>query len=111
MSILIRLLITAGSLILVAYVVPGIHVASFLYALLVALVLGFLNIFVKPILVFLTLPATMLTLGLFMFVINAFVFMMADWLLVGFSVNGFLPALLGSLGVSIVSTLVSKVLT
>ena len=111
MSTLIHILITAGALVVVSYLLPGIHVVSFQYAILVASVLGLLNIFVKPIIVFLTLPATILTLGLFLFVVNAIIFMIASWLLPGFVVDGFVPALLGSLIVSIISTIGAKVLT
>lgn len=111
MSTLIHILITAGALVVVSYLLPGIHVVSFQYAILVASVLGLLNIFVKPIIVFLTLPATILTLGLFLFVVNAIIFMIASSLLSGFVVDGFVPALLGSLIVSIISTIGAKVLT
>lgn len=105
MKIIIRILITAGALLLVSYFIPGIEVASFYTAIIVALVLGLLNIFVKPLLVILTLPVTILTLGLFLFVINALLFMFAASFVEGFEVEGFVTALIGSLLVSIVSAL------
>lgn len=105
MQIIIKILITAGALLLVSYFIPGIEVASFYTAIIVALVLGFLNIFVKPLLVILTLPVTIVTLGLFLFVINALLFMFAASFVEGFEVAGFLTALIGSFLVSIVSAL------
>lgn len=105
MQIIIKILITAGALLLVSYFVPGIEVASFYTAIIVALVLGLLNIFVKPLLVLLTLPVTILTLGLFLFVINALIFMFAASFIEGFEVAGFVTALIGSFLVSIVSAL------
>lgn len=105
MKIIIRILITAGALLLVSYFIPGIEVASFYTAIIVALVLGLLNIFVKPLLVILTLPVTILTLGLFLFVINALLFMFAASFVEGFAVAGFVTALIGSFLVSIVSAL------
>jgi putative membrane protein len=110
-NIILKLIITAGALLLVSELLPGIEVANFYHALIAAFVLGVLNIFLKPILVFLTLPATILTLGLFIFVINAFIFLTADAFLTGFSVDGFVPALLGSLFVSVVSTFLYKFLS
>jgi putative membrane protein len=108
MKFIIRLFLTALSLLLVAYLVPGIHVDSFLTALVTALLLGILNAVVRPILVFLTLPITVLTLGLFIFVINAALFFFVASLLDGFSVDGFWYALLGSLLVSVISGIAHK---
>jgi putative membrane protein len=110
-NIILKLIITAGALLLVSELLPGIEVENFYHALIAAFVLGALNIFLKPILVFLTLPATILTLGLFIFVIHAFIFLLADAFLTGFSVDGFVPALLGSLFVSVVSTCLYKFLS
>lgn len=103
MKIIARILITALALLLVSQIIPGISVDSFYTAVIAALILGLLNIIVKPILVVLTLPITILTLGLFMFVINAGLFLFAASFIDGFNVSGFLPALIGSLIVSIVS--------
>jgi putative membrane protein len=110
MKIIIHIVVTALALLIVAEFVPGITISSFYVACIVALVLGVLNIFVKPILVILTLPVTLLTLGLFIFVINAGLFMFAASFVEGFAVTGFIPALIGSVLTSIVSTVALKVL-
>ena len=73
MNLLLRLLVTAGLVLLIAHFLPGVHVASFTTAVIVAVVLGLLNLFIKPILVILTLPVTLITLGLFLLVINAII--------------------------------------
>ncbi len=111
MKIILHILITALSLLLVAHFVPGITISSFYVACVVALILGVLNIFVKPILVILTLPVTLLTLGLFIFVINALLFMFAASFVEGFAVAGFVPALIGSVLTSVVSTTAQRILT
>lgn len=97
MKLLARWFLLAAALLLVAYLYPGVTVSGFGVALVASLVLGLLNAFVRPLLVLLTLPVTLLTLGLFLFVINALMFWAAAWLLDGFAVNGFGAALLGSL--------------
>ncbi|MEK7152287.1 MAG: phage holin family protein [Patescibacteria group bacterium] len=103
MRIIVKWFIVALSLLLAAYLVPGIAVTSFYTALIVAALLGAANIILKPILVVLTLPINLLTLGLFTFVINGFLFWLLSTIVKGFSVEGFLAALLGSLVVSAVS--------
>jgi len=97
MKLLIRWLLLAAALLLVAHLYSGVHVASFGSAMIAALVLGLLNTLVRPLLVLLTLPVTLLTLGLFLFVINALMFWAAASLLSGFNVAGFGAALIGSL--------------
>ena len=97
MKIVVRWLLLAAALLLVARLYPGVAVASFGSALIAALVLGLLNTLLRPILVLLTLPVTVLTLGLFLFVINALMFYFAASILQGFSVSGFGAALIGSL--------------
>ena len=97
MKIVIRWLLLAAALLLVAHLYPGVQVANFTAAMIAALVLGLLNALLRPILVLLTLPVTVLTLGLFLFVINALMFYFAASLLDGFQVAGFLAALIGSL--------------
>ena len=97
MKILVRWLLLAAALLLVAHLYPGVQVASFTAAMIVALVLGLLNALLRPILVLLTLPVTVLTLGLFLFVINALMFYFAAAVLEGFNVTGFVAALVGSL--------------
>jgi len=97
MKIVLRWLLLAAALLLVANLYPGVQVASFSSAMVAALVLGLLNALLRPILVLLTLPVTVLTLGLFLFVINALMFYFAASLLTGFNVTGFVAALIGSL--------------
>ena len=97
MKILVRWLLLAAALLLVAYLYPGVTVAGFPAALLAALVLGLFNTLVRPLLVLLTLPVTLITLGLFLFVINALMFWAAASVLDGFNVAGFSAALIGSL--------------
>lgn len=97
MKILLRWVLLAGALLLVDQVYGGVSVASFPAALAAALVLGLLNTLVRPLLVLLTLPVTLLTLGLFLFVINAVMFWAAASLLQGLHVDGFGAALVGSL--------------
>jgi putative membrane protein len=97
MRLILRWLLLAAALLFVAYVYPGVALASFGAAMLAAFVLGLLNTLVRPILVLLTLPVTLLTLGLFLFVINAAMFWAAARLLDGFTVTGFGAALIGSL--------------
>jgi putative membrane protein len=96
MKILVRWLLLAAALLLVAQIYPGVQVTSFASAMIAALVLGLFNTLLRPILVLLTLPVTLLTLGLFLFVINALLFYFAASLLEGFRVNGFIAALIGS---------------
>ncbi|EKD43053.1 MAG: hypothetical protein ACD_72C00478G0001 [uncultured bacterium] len=103
MSLLLRWLISALSLILVTYVVPGIKVQSFYTALIAALVLGLVNSLIRPVLIILTLPVNVLTLGLFTLVINALLFWLAATIVKGFGVDGFWPAFWGAIVMSIVS--------
>jgi putative membrane protein len=97
MKLIVRWLLLAAALLLVAYLYPGVQVASFTAALIAAFVLGIFNTLVRPLLVLLTLPVTLLTLGLFLFVINALMFWAAASVLSGFNVTGFWAALIGSL--------------
>ncbi len=97
MKIIVRWLLLAAALLLVAYLYPGVTVKSFGSAMVAAFVLGLLNTLLRPILVLLTLPVTILTLGLFLFVINALVFYFAASILDGLNVAGFTAALIGSL--------------
>lgn len=97
MKWLVKWVLCACALLAVTYLHPGVSVASFGTALLAAMVIGLLNLLLRPLLILLTLPVTLLTLGLFLFVINALMFYWAAQLLDGFSVDGFGAALLGSL--------------
>jgi putative membrane protein len=94
---LLRWALLAAALLLVAHLYSGVEVRSFTAALLAALVLGLFNAIVRPILVLLTLPVTLITLGLFLFIINALMFYWSASLLDGFAVRGFAAALIGSL--------------
>ena len=97
MKLIVRWLLLAAALLLVAHLYPGVTVKSFGSAMIAAFVLGLLNTLLRPILVVLTLPVTVVTLGLFLFVINALMFYFAASMLDGFHVNGFAAALIGSL--------------
>ncbi len=97
MKIIVRWLLLAAALLLVAHLYPGVTVKSFGSALVAAFVIGLLNTLLRPLLVLLTLPVTLLTLGLFLFVINALMFWAAAEVLDGFGVAGFAAALIGSL--------------
>lgn len=97
MKLLSTWLLAACALLLVAYVYPGVQVVSFSSALIAAAVIGLFNMLLRPVLVVLTLPVTVITLGLFLFVINALLFWAASGVLNGFHVNGFWAAMLGSL--------------
>ena len=97
MKMLVRWLLLAAALLLVANVYPGVTVHSFGSAMVAALVIGLFNTLLRPVLVLLTLPVTILTLGLFLFVINALMFYFAASVLNGFEVSGFGAALIGSL--------------
>lgn len=108
MKLLAKLILTAASLLLVAYLIPGVQVESFYIALIVAVILGLLNLVVRPVLVLLTLPINILTLGLFLWVINGFLFWFVATFIDGFSVDGFLIAILGALIVSIFSWIGEK---
>ena len=97
MKLIVRWMLLAAALLLVAYLYPGVSVTTFGTAMIAALVLGLFNTLLRPVLVLLTLPVTLLTLGLFLFVINAAMFYLAARVLDGFSVTGFGAALIGSL--------------
>ena len=106
MKILLRLLITAILVMILAHFMGGVHVESFTTSLLVAIVLGLLNLFIKPLLVLFTLPVTIFTLGLFMLVINAVIILLCSEIVGGFSVDSFWTALLFSIILSLCQSLV-----
>lgn len=110
LTLLARWIVNAGALLLVAYLYSGVQVGSFTAALVAALVLGLVNAVVRPILVILTLPVTILTLGIFLFVINALLFWFVAEVVKGFAVAGFMSALIGSLLFSIFTTITSWLL-
>jgi putative membrane protein len=105
MKFLIRMVLTGGIAFGLAHLLPGIHIDTFWTAIILALVLAILNAIVKPILVLLTLPITIVTFGLFLFVINAIIILIAGSFIRGFSVDGFWWALLFSLLLSVITSL------
>jgi len=111
MKLIIRILLTAVVVFLIAEFLPGISVAGFGTSIIVALVLALLNLIVKPILVILTLPVTILTLGLFLLVINAIIILLADSFISGFGVDGFWIALIFSLLLSIFQSILYSILS
>ncbi len=110
MALIFVWILNAVALLVVAYLLPGITVASFGSALIAALVLGLVNMLVKPVLVLLTLPITIVTLGLFLIVINALLFWFVGSVLKGFQVNGFWWAVGGAILYSIISGLLTKLI-
>jgi len=110
MNLIIRLLLTAVAVIVLAEILPGVHVVGFTGAVIVAVVLAVLDAFLKPILTFLTFPVTVITLGLFLLVINALIIMLADSLLDSFKVDGFWTALLFSVLLSILQSILFSLL-
>ena len=108
MGILLNWLASAFVVIIASYLLPGVRVSSFWSALWVALVLGIFNIFLKPLLILLTLPINILTFGLFTIVINAILVLLATKFVPGFTVEGFWSAVLFSLLVSIINIIVAK---
>lgn len=109
MQLLIGWLLNALALLGVAYFVPGIHVSGFAVALIAAAVIGLANILIKPILVILTLPVTILTLGLFIFVINGILFWLVGHFLQGFDVKTLTAGIIGAIVYSIISWILSAI--
>lgn len=108
MKFIARIILGGGALLVVAYIVPGITVHGIYPAIISALILGLLNAVVRPILIFLTLPITILTLGLFIFVINTGIFLFVASFVDGFEVTNWLSGLIGSLLMSVLSTFIYK---
>ncbi len=108
MKIITKILLTALTLLFVAKYVPGITVDGFYPAVIAAIILGLLNVFVRPVLLILTFPITLVTVGLFVLIINAALFWFAASFVSGFAVASFGYAFLGSLVVTIVSTLMNR---
>jgi putative membrane protein len=109
MKLILRFLITAGLVMLIAHFMSGVHVADFKTSLIVALVLGLLNVFIKPILLLLTLPVTILTLGLFLLVINAIIILICTNIVGGFTVDSFWTAIVFSVVLSILQSIMYKI--
>ena len=110
MIILIKWLITTTTIMLTGFLLPGIVVGSFWTALWLALFLGLLNVTLKPLLIILTLPINIITLGLFILVINAVIVLLASTVIKGFEVNGFLAAFFFSIVLSVISYLLNKLI-
>ncbi|MCK9155526.1 MAG: phage holin family protein [Paludibacteraceae bacterium] len=103
MNFIIKLLLSALAVYLTALILPGVSIKNYVTAIAVAIVIGLLNVFLKPILILLTIPVTVITLGLFLFVINAGIILLSSYLMNGFNVDGFWWALLFSFVLSIFS--------
>jgi putative membrane protein len=110
LKLITKWLLSAAALLFVAYVYSGVEVRSFGAAMLAAFVIALLNAVIRPVLVVLTLPVTVLTLGLFLFVINALMFWLAAEVLDGFQVRGFVGALVGSLMYSVIGLVIESAL-
>ncbi len=110
MKLLIGWLLNALALLAVAYLVPDIHVSNFMSALIAAAVIALANMLIKPILLILTLPVTIITLGLFIFVINGILFWLAGYFLQGFDVKTITAGIIGAIVYSIISWILSAVL-
>jgi putative membrane protein len=107
-SFLLHLVLSAIAILIVAQVVGGVQVSGFGAALIGALILGFVNAFVRPVMILLTLPLTIVTLGLFLFVLNAFMLWLVAALVPGFQISGFGAALLGSLLLTVLNILIDR---
>ena len=105
---ILSLLVSAIAVFIASYILPGVDVDNFMTALIVAVLMGVVNAFIRPIITLLTLPITLLTLGLFAFVINALLILLVDYLVPGFEVDGFLWALVFSFVVSLISSFLSS---
>jgi putative membrane protein len=109
MNFIIKLFISSIVVFSLSYFLPGVHVTSIVAALWVAIVLGLLNTFLKPVLVFLTIPVTLFTLGLFLLVINAMIVLICDYFIPEFQVDGFITALLFSVLLSVSQSILNKI--
>jgi putative membrane protein len=109
MNFIIRLIISTLAVLITSYLLPGVYLDSFSTAIIVAIVLGCLNAVVKPILIFFSLPAVVFTLGLFLLVINTLIILITDNLIQGFRVDGFWRALLFSIVLSIVTSILNAI--
>jgi len=104
-KLLVNILVVSIAVVVGSYLLPGVHLTGFGSAILVALSLALLNTFVKPLLILFTIPATIFTLGLFLLVINACIILLADWIVLGFRVDGFWWALLFSFILTLVKSI------
>lgn len=109
MNLLIRILLTSILVLIIARFLPGVSIDTFATSIIVAIVLGLLNLFVKPILILFTLPITILTLGLFLLVINALIILLCSNLVNGFRVDTFWTALFFSILLSVAQSIIYKI--
>ncbi len=110
MNLLIRIIVTAGLVFGIAHFLPGVHVAGPATAMVVAVVLGLLNIFIKPIMVLLTLPFTIVTLGLFLLVVNAIIILLCTKIVGGFTVDTFWIAMIFSVVLSLSQSIIFSII-
>ena len=109
MRFILKLLVSSLAVFFAAKLIPGVTLEGFPTAILVALLIGFLNAFLKPILIILTIPITLLTFGIFLLVINAVIIILADYALDGFAVDSFITAVLFSIIVSVITWLLEAI--
>ncbi len=107
MYLIVALILNILSLVATAYIVPGFSFTGFPTLILAAIIIGVLNTFIRPFLLLITLPINIITLGLFTFVVNAVILMLASFIVPGFSINGFGTALLGAIVLAVISTALS----
>lgn len=110
MNLLIKIIVTAVLVLILAHFMPGVRINGFTTALIVAVVLGLLNIFIKPIIVLFTLPVTVFTLGLFLLVINALMVLLCTKIVGGFEVNTFVTAFIFSIVLSVLQSVMNLIL-
>lgn len=108
LNIILRLIILTAGIFLASYLVPGVNVEGYGPAIKAALLLGVMNLIIKPVLIVLTLPINILTLGLFTLVLNGFILWAVGWLIGGFAIAGFLPALVGAIVISLLSIVLNR---
>jgi len=109
MRFLLKLLVSSLAVFFSAYILNGVYLDGFPTAILVALIIGFMNAFIRPILVILTIPITLITFGLFLLVINAVIILLADFALTGFAVDSFFTAVLFSIIVSVITWILEAI--
>ncbi|MBW7957478.1 MAG: phage holin family protein [Deltaproteobacteria bacterium] len=108
LNIILRLIILTAGIFLASYLVPGVNVEGYGPAIKAAVLLGVMNLIIKPVLIVLTLPINILTLGLFTLVLNGLILWAVGWLISGFAIAGFLPALVGALVISLLSIVLNR---
>lgn len=107
MNVLVKILLSSIGVLIASYLLPGVYVEDFISAVIIAVLLSLLNVTVKPLLIVLTIPLTIFTLGIFLLVINGIIILIADSIIPGFQVDGFLWALIFSLVLSLINSLLS----